>query len=204
MTIRPHDGAHTRTYFSENSIGPLAIRKARLLNSQGASMRSVPIRLQSAFSPAMTYAHKVSISEGSSTSSHGGMLRLPLITESTNRSWPSRGNVRRSNAHCGLRMRVPWHVAQWRANRAAPFLTCSGANSAVRSCAEALAQSSARPKVVPAIAFMSWRITCAYSGISAKVHTEPPVGVRSATFITRLSTPPMPDSTVTYCRPLWV
>jgi hypothetical protein len=36
------------------------------------------------------------------------------------------------------------------------------------------------------IAFMSWRITCAYSGIGAKVLTEPPVRVRSATFMTRL------------------
>jgi hypothetical protein len=159
--------------------------------------------LQSLFSPAMTYAHKVSISEGSSPSSHGGMLRLPLLTESTNRSWPLRGNIRRSKAHCGLRMRVPWHVAQWRANRASPFLICSGANSAVRSCAKALAQSSAA-EGRGCDRFHVVANHRAHSGISAKVHTEPPVGVRSATFMTRLSTPPMPDSTVTYCRPLCV
>ena len=40
-----------------------------------------------------------------------------------------------------------------------------------------------------------------YSGINAKVHTEPPVGTRSATFMVRLRTPPMPDRTATYCRP---
>ena len=43
-----------------------------------------------------------------------------------------------------------------------------------------------------------------YSGINAKVHTDPPVGTASATFMTRLRTPPMPDRTATYCRPLWV
>jgi hypothetical protein len=73
MTIRPHD-ARTRARTSPKIVGPWRSEK-HAFNSQGASMRSVPIRLQSAFSPAMTYAHKVSISEGSSTSSHGGMLR---------------------------------------------------------------------------------------------------------------------------------
>ena len=72
------------------------------------------------------------------------------------------------------------------------------------SWAAALAQTSARPRLAAAITFMSSRDRVPYSGISAKVHTDPPVGVPSATFMTRLRTPPMPDSTVTYCRPLWV
>ena len=48
------------------------------------------------------------------------MLRLPFMTESTKRVLASR-KVRRSIAHCGLRMRVPWHVAQFIANNCAPF-----------------------------------------------------------------------------------
>ena len=41
------------------------------------------------------------------------------------------------------------------------------------------------------------------SGIRAKVHTEPPGGtLLSASRAWFQYTPPMPDSTVTYCRPL--
>src|SRR5262249_40778443 len=45
-----------------------------------------------------------SISSGSSTSSHGGILRFPLVTESTKRAWALRGKSRRLIAHCGLRI----------------------------------------------------------------------------------------------------
>src|SRR5215813_4382005 len=49
-------------------------------------------------------------------------------------------------AHCGLRIRVPWQVAQWCANSAAPFLICSGVNCGSPSCAAALAHTNARPR----------------------------------------------------------
>jgi hypothetical protein len=42
-----------------------------------------------------------------------------------------------------------------------------------------------------------------YSGITANVHSEPPVGIALPT-ARRARPPPKPDATVTYCRPLWV
>src|SRR2546429_3869584 len=102
----------------------------------------------------MTYAHRASISSGSSRSSHGGILRFPLVTESTKRVWALRGKSRRLIAHCGLRICVPWQVAQWRANSAAPFLICSGANCGSPSCAAALAHTNARPRLAAEKTFM--------------------------------------------------
>jgi hypothetical protein len=42
-----------------------------------------------------------------------------------------------------------------------------------------------------------------YSGITANVHSEPPVGT-ALPMARRARPPPKPDATVTYCRPLWV
>src|SRR5215831_460985 len=109
---------------------------------------------QSPGSPPMTYAHSASISSGSSTSSHGGILRFPLVTESTKRAWALHGKSRRLIAHCGLRIRVPWQVAQWCANSAEPFLICSGVNCGSPSCAAALAHTNARPKLAVEKTFM--------------------------------------------------
>src|SRR5436305_14972174 len=50
-------------------------------------------------------------------------------------------------------------------------------------------------------------LSCArrHSGISAKVHTEPPGGTfLSCSRAAFHHNPPIPDSTVTYCRPLRV
>src|ERR1700749_1204769 len=109
---------------------------------------------QSPGSPPMTYAHSASISSGSSRSSHGGILRFPLATESTKRAWALLGKSRRLIAHCGLRIRVPWQVAQWRANRAAPFVICSGGNCGTLSCAAAIAQTNASTKLPAEKTFM--------------------------------------------------
>src|SRR5215831_10506403 len=89
------------------------------------------------------------------------MLRLPLETESTKRSCASRGKVCRSIAHCGLRMRVPWQVAQLRANRVPPFWICSAGNwwscapASMPRRAAALAPRSARPRFALASSLMS-------------------------------------------------
>src|SRR5262249_34872359 len=78
----------------------------------------------------------------------------PLVTESTKRAWALRGKSRRLIAHCGLRIRVPWQVAQWCANSAAPFLICSGVNCGSPSCAAALAHTNARPRLAVEKTFM--------------------------------------------------
>ena len=46
----------------------------------------------------------------------------------------------------------------------------------------------------------------AQSGRTANVQTEPPCGTLSLSCSRAMFhySPPMPDSTVTYCRPLWV
>src|SRR5215831_2443512 len=72
----------------------ISIGVACAVTHQTAGHDSISLH-QSPGSPSMTYAHSASISSGSSTSSHGGILRFPLVTESTKRAWALRGKSRR-------------------------------------------------------------------------------------------------------------
>ena len=133
------------------------------------------------------------------TSSHGGMLRLPKVTESTNRECLSCRNFLKSIDNFGLRIRVP--VAGRAVLREQRFTLLDLYRRKSR-----VLRPDARTKKCEAEGSSNPHSSrnLSYSGINANVHTDPPVGVRSATFMTRLRTPPMPDRTVTYWRPLCV
>ena len=85
-----------------------------------------------------------------------------------------------------------------------PRLICSGGNFALTFCATPLAHAIASDSAIAVVNArgMQWR-PFAYSGINANVQIELPFDTSGAAIL-RMTLPPKPEATVTYCTPLCV
>src|SRR6516162_10737526 len=100
------------------------------------------------------------------------MLRLPLATASTKRACPSRGKVRRSTAHCGLRI-LGCTIARKQIGALLDLFRREFRRALLSCCVHA------EERETEARGHKSVRDRLCHSGISANVVTEPPAGMRS-------------------------